>query len=364
VVPGPGRLVGYLASWKIGPDYQVSDVPAAMLSHLIYAFASITDTGDCVMASPKSDPANLAALRRVRQKTASLRTLISIGGAGTAKRFSPIAKNSVSRQRFARSCAQFVKANGFDGVDVDWEFPAGREEGGYFADLLTEIRSQLDGQTSLTGERPLLTIAGAAGPAHYLDLDLERIGGIVDWINLMTFAFHGTWSSITNFNAPLFATLADPSSTVQRIVYNTDAAVQAYLAAGVTPSKIVVGVPFFGYGWSGVPDVNHGLYQNSTGTAPGTQAPGVFEYRDLKDHYLARYARYFHDEAKVPWLFNAQTGVMISYDDPESLGIKAEYARDQGLGGNMIWELSTDDHEHSLVSSLDKRRHLPLSTTP
>jgi chitinase len=309
------------------------------------------------MANPKTDPQNFADLRQLRQRQPTLRASISIGGAGSSQRFSPVAGSADARQRFAQSCVGFVKANGFDGVDVDWEFPTGRDEGKAFTELLTELRRRLDDQSAPDGSRYALTAAMPAGPTHYLDLELDRVGTLVDWVNLMTYAFHGTWSTITNFDAPLFASTTDPSPTLQRIVYNTDAAVQAYLAAGMAPDKLVVGVPLYGYGWKGVPDVNHGLYQPPNGLPAGTVAPGVFTYRDLAANYVSTYPRYWHDEALVPWLFDPRTGVMITYDDPESLGRKADYVRDHSLGGTMIWELSTDDTSHSLVNALYARLH-------
>jgi chitinase len=357
--PGPGRLVGYLASWRLGQGYLLSDVPATTLSHLIYAFASVSDAGECVLANPKKDPANLADLRKLRQQQPRLQTLLSIGGSGSARQFSPMAGSADSRQRFAQSCVAAIKRYGFDGIDIDWEFPNGREEGKSLTALLAELRRQLDDAVGSDGSRHLLTVAAPAGPNHYFDLELDKLGTVVDWINLMTYAFHGTWSPITNFDAPLFASSTDPSPALQRIVYNTDAAVQTYVAAGVAPDKIVVGVPFYGYGWKGVPDVNHGLYQSPTGVAPGTLGPGVFTYRDLASNYVSSFARYWHDEAQVPWLFDAPSGIMISYDDPESLGLKADYVRQRGLGGVMIWELSDDDASHTLVTTL--RAHLSQS---
>lgn len=361
VVPGPGRLVGYLASWNVGSNYSISNLPIGMLTHLNYAFANVAEGGDVSVTNPKIDPVNLAALQRLRQTQPSLRVLISIGGSGSSSHFSPLAATSEGRQKFAQSCVQFLKKYGCDGVDLDWEYPTGSEERQAFTELLSELRRRLDEQAGPTGARYLLTFAAPAGPHHYVDLDLERVAQVVDWINLMTYAFHGTWSQITNFDAPLFASSTDPSSTLQRIVYNTDAAVQAYLAAGVPPAKLVVGVPFFGYGWKGVPNINNGLYQPADGSPPGTHAPGVFDYRDLKSNYLPTYLRFWHDEAQVPWLYNPQSGIMITYDDPESLGRKADYVRDHGLGGTMIWELTTDDASHSLVMALYTHLHAPTT---
>jgi len=351
------RMVGYLPSWAIGHDYAVGDVPAMNLTHLVYAFAKVTDTGECAMASPKVDPSAFAELRRLRTNSHGLQMSISIGGAGASDRFPNATNSPEARTRFASSCASFMKQHGFDGIDVDWEYPSDADQKVNFTALLVELRSQLDQLGQNDARHYILTIAAPAGPAHYVNLELDRLASSVDWINLMTYAFHGTWSQVTNFNAPLFASSTDPSSTIQRIIYNTDAAVQAYLGAGVPSDKIVVGVPFYGYGWKGVPDVNNGLYQQSAGLPDGTRVPGVFTYRDLKNRYVGTYTRFWHDEAQVPWLYDSTAGVMITYDDPTSVAVKANYVRSHGLGGVMIWELSTDDVEHSLVSAIFDRLH-------
>lgn len=349
--PSPRRLIGYFAGWSIDRNYHVADLPADKLSHVNYAFANVSSAGECVAMSARVDQINLPELRQLKRQHPTLRTSISINASGKTNYYPLAARTDESRQRFARSAIAFMKQNDFDGIDLDWEYPSA-DEASSFTALLAELRRQLDATGDGDGKRYLLTIAAPAGPNHYADLELGLIHQHVDWINLMTYAFHGTWSAITNFNAPLFSSSSDPSSIIQRLAYNTDAAVLAYLAAGVPAAKLVVGVPFYGSGWKGVPDTNHGLYQHATGIPAGTRSAGIFEYQDLQANYLGTYTRYWHDEAKVPWLYNPATGIMITYDDPESLGAKADYVRSQNLGGVMAWELSTDDRAHSLVNAL------------
>ena len=119
----------------------------------------------------------------------------------------------------------------------------------------------------------------------------------------------------------------------------------------------MLGVPFYGRGWSGVKNVNNGLYQPHGKTPPkGTWEAGIFDYKDLAANYLGKFKRHWHDEAKAPWLYDEKTGVMISYDDAESLRIKAEYANEHRLGGVMFWELSADDAKSTLLNALHKAR--------
>jgi chitinase len=376
--PAPKRLVGYFAEWGIYQrNYHVANIPAGKLTHVNYAFARIVN-GECALvdsyaAIDKAYPGDkwdtgtlrgsLHQLQLLKKKHPHLKTLIAVGGWTLSGGFSDVALTEASRGKFARSCVRFMKKYGFHGVDIDWEYPCGggletnktrKEDKQNYTLLLAALRHELDAQGKADKCHYLLTIAAPAGPATYANLELDRIHAHLDWLNLMAYDFHGGWSPLTNFNAPLFAAQDDPSKdeTVRKH-FNVHSAVQAYLKARVPPDKLVVGVPFYGRGWAGVPNVNNGLYQKPAKNLPrGTWEPGVFDYKDLAKNYVSKYGRHWHDEAKVPWLFDAKSGVMISYDDPESLRAKAAYVVSQKLGGIMFWELSGDDAQGSLVSAL------------
>ena len=372
----PLRIIGYFTSWGIASrGYRVAYIPGDMVTHINYAFGVISpQENKCVLGDPVADVqkfygANESVDREPDLKDAmhgafgqflklklvypQLKILISIGGWNGSARFSDVALTEETRSEFVDSCVAlyFRKYPGvFDGVDVDWEYPVsgglqpGRPEDKHnFTLLLAEFRRQLDLQGQADGKQYLLTIAAPAGPDTYANLELDQIHRVLNWINLMTYDFHGSWDATTNFNSPLYASSTDPSTNpVVRNQFNTDAAVQAYLAAGVPPQKLVIGVPFYGRGWEGVPDINHGLYQPATGAAPGNIEPGAFSYTDIKLHYLPTYQRYWQDEAMVPWIYNPSTGIMITYEDPQSVAIKAEYVNANHLSGMMFWELSND----------------------
>src|SRR5262249_6269856 len=160
-----------------------------------------------------------------------------------------------------------------------WEFPGPTDKPHYTA-LLKELRSQLDAQGVTDGTHYRLTAALPASLDHYAHVELGQIAQYLDWINLMAYDFYTASSAKTHFSAPLYASSADPEpDPKKRSSSNVDAAVRAYLSAGVPAGKIVLGVPFFGYGWEGVSNVNHGLYQATTGPAQGTwQKDGVFDF--------------------------------------------------------------------------------------
>jgi chitinase len=372
------RVVGYFAEWGVyGRKYHVSDIPADKLTHVNYAFAKI-DNGECAITDrnaaidraypgDKADDGTLRGsfnqLQKLKAKHAHLRTLISVGGWGGSAPFSDTALTEASRARFAKSAVAFITKYGFDGIDIDWEYPVGGgleknkarpEDKENFTLLLAELRKELDARGRADGKQYLLTIAAPAGPKTYASMELAKVARLTDWINLMTYDFHGNWSPLTNFNAALYPSKDDPSKdeTVRKHS-NVDATVKGYLDAGVPADKIVVGVPFYGRGWGGVKNVNDGLYQPHAPAAPrGTAGAGAWNYRDLVANQIGKTQRHWHEQAKVPWLYDEKTGVMISYDDPESLRLKAEYVKEEKLGGVMIWELSADDKDSSLLGAL------------
>ena len=174
----------------------------------------------------------------------------------------------------------------------------------------------------------------------------------------MAYDYHGSWESKTNHNAPLYAGANDVFS-FKPATLSVDNTVQIYLDSGVPSHKLILGVPFYGRGWGGVPNINNGLFQNGPNTPAGTWEAGIFDYKDLVANYLSAgsgYTRYWDDTAKVPWLYNPSTGTMISYDDAESLGHKVDYAMSKNLAGVMFWELSSDTAgQESLLGTIYQR---------
>jgi len=301
------RIVGYYTSWSIYQrDFQVADIPAAKLTHVNYAFANLdAETGACKLGDIWSDDANFRYLGNLKQAYPHLKVLISVGGWTWSGGFSDAALTDASRRHLVESCIDRF----------------------------------------LLGRYYLLTIAAPAGAETYGNIELAAISRHLDWLNLMAYDFHGSWDKVTGFLAPLYASTADPAGDDPDPGLNVHAAVRAYLAAGVPADKLVLGVPFYGRGWAGVPDVDQGLYQPVTHLPRGTWEQGAFDYKDLARNYVDvnGYTRYWHDEAKTPWLYNPETQVFITYDDPESLALKAAYVDEWNLGGVVFWELSADD---------------------
>ena len=359
VVQTRPRVIAYYfgGSARRKPPYRIADMPADRLTHVNYAFADVAaDTGEISPGKHTADAeAHFDELLVLKERHPHLETLISVGGWTWSGNFSEAARTDESRQHFARSCAAFAVRYGFDGVDIDWEYPAsnGMHKGHArdrrnFTLLLAELRRQLDAQGQEDGRRYLLTIAAPAGRAKIAVLEVDQIHRYLDCINVMTYDFAGGWSPVTAFNAPLQST-ADPLQPRDDYTRHAhaDAAIQALLDGGAPAEKLVLGVPFYGRGWKGVSPENDGLFQPHEGSADLS-----LRYRDLMAADLHGMERFWQPEAGVPWLYDADRRIMVSYDDPQSMRLKGAFAHQRGLGGVMFWEVSGDDAEHSLLGAL------------
>ena len=348
----PKLVVAYFANWGDAPEHKVANIPVDLVTHLNYAFGKI-EAGQLSL----TDHPQFAELKQLKQKYPHLKTLISMGGWGGSGQFSDIALSDESRAKFAKSCATFVNKYAFDGIDIDWEYPGGggaepgkgrAEDAENFVTLIRTVRAALDAQGKADGAKYLLTIAAPAGPQNFPKIRASDVHASLDWINVMTYDYTGTWSPITSLNSPVF-----PPSTDERANLSASTTMRMYLDAGVPPEKLVLGVPFYGHAFSGVPDVEHGLFQTHDKKTIRPPVDGEWTYRTIVATSLNKMQRYWNDTAKVPWLFDAKAGVMISYDDPESIRVKAQYARDQNFAGVMIWEISQDDDQHALLKALN-----------
>jgi chitinase len=365
-------IVAYFAAWSIySRSYFIADIPGDKITHINYAFANIGSDGNLALGDSWADVekafpgdtwdqplrGNFNQLLKLKQKYPHLQTLISIGGWTWSGKFSDVAVSAASRATFAQSCVEFAKNYGFDGVDLDWEYPvsgglAGNinrpEDKQNYVLLLKEIRQQLDVAGAQVGKRYLLTVATGAGTERINDMDLPGMAAYLDFINVMTYDFHGGWEAKTGHNAPLYKndaeTATDVSPSFIKSRYNCHAAIQSYIAAGVARSKLIMGLGLYGRGWQGVTSTaQNGFSQPASSQLPmGTWENGIYDYDHLIKSFLPKYTRYWDDASKVPFLFNPSTGIWISYDDLQSISLKNDYIKREQLGGAMFWELSGD----------------------
>jgi len=390
------NIIGYFVSWGIyARNYHVMNIPADKVNIINYAFANINpSTGTVVLGDPYADidkaypgdcwdegcmRGNFHQLQLLKEDNPHLRTMISVGGWTWSTYFSDIAISEETREIFAQSCLDFILTYGFDGVDLDWEYPV---EGGLETNqqdstdkenltaLLQRLRELLDAQEQIDNKQYYLSIASSANPNYMDNLEVEEIMNSLDWINVMSYDFHGPWSGdgdpSTNFNSPLYMTEGGDVPEPYHTNFNLHASVQNYIDRGVPREKINAGLAFYGRAFGGVQNINNGLFAPyAEPSSIGTWEDGVFDYWDLENDYINQngYLRYWQEEAQVPWLYNPSTQIMISYDDVQSIGIKADYIVQENLGGAMFWEFSGDKNA-TLLEELYQTFANPNSINP
>lgn len=415
-------LMGYFPAWGIyGRDYRVRNMETAgiagALTHVNYAFANVRnnrcevgvnqpsneDTGEggdayadyskIFQASESVDGVadtwnqplrgNWNQFKKLKAKYPKLKVLMSLGGWTWSRGFSDAALPA-NRAAFVKSCVDaFIKGNipsydnaggdgaalgVFDGIDIDWEHPNAcgidcshkrEQDRENFTALLAEFRKQLD------AVRPglLLTVAVGAGVDVIAKVDPDKYSKHVDFINLMSYDFHGAWEASTGFQSALYAGSNTPYSG-DATKYDSDSAIRALLDKGVPANKINLGIGFYGRGWTDVPNVGNGLYQatkpverlSSTGKqmkfggtpAKGTYEWGIEDYKVLKN--LTGYASHVDPVSRAHWIFNGST--FWSFDTPVQIKEKMDYVKQKGLRGAFAWDLTGDDESGTLMKAM------------
>ena len=393
------RQVGYFIQWGIyGRAFFVKNLDtsgaAHRLTHINYAFGDVAPNpaGEvvCRSADPWADydrPASAAEsvdgvedtwaqplrgnfyqLAKLKAKHPQLKVLMSLGGWTLSKHFSDAALTEQSRRTLVASCVDmFVKGNlpnlpgaaagVFDGFDLDWEWPGSEGNGGNvirpedkanFTLLLAEFRHQLDAYGRQTGRSYELSAFLPAAPAKIAaGFEGNKIFRYLDYGTVQGYDFHGTWETTTNHQSAIRVPAGEPVPGD----FSIDGAVQAWRTAGAPASKLVLGIPYYSQGWTGVTGGGKGLFQPAAGPAPGTWAAGTEDYKVLAP--LARGGAFkVHRDlvAGHAWLFDGTT--FWTYDDPLVVLQKTLYIRSHGLGGAMVWELSGDDANATLTRTI------------
>ncbi|MGE9293661.1 MAG: glycosyl hydrolase family 18 protein, partial [Puniceicoccales bacterium] len=365
------RVVAYFPSWGIyQKGYNVADLPADKLTHIIHAFARISNAGEIEIIDTWADleiltgddtwdtpiRGNFGAYRQLKEQYPHLRVLIAVGGWFDSGKFSDVAATAAAREKFAQSVRSFVVNYGFDGVDLDWEYPVVATDvnsnvrpadGENYALLAAAIRAEFDAQSAVDGKTYEISAATPAGYDKYEKINLAALGEQLDWYNVMTYDYHGRWAATqTGHNAALFQSAGDPNAR-----YNVNDTITGYLAAGVPANKLVLGVPAYGYGWQGV--TNEAAFSSASGVGPGTLSvePGFYDYRTVADLVAANPANEKWDEAaQASYYYDGN--IWIGYDSPRALRRKLDYVAEKNLGGVMFWEASTDVRSNGAANQL------------
>ncbi|MFJ9901711.1 glycosyl hydrolase family 18 protein [Streptomyces sp. NPDC101152] len=361
--------LGYFTEWGIyGRNYNVKNLvtsgSAAKITHINYAFGNVTN-GQCAIGDSYADydkaftadqsvsgvadtwdqplRGNFNQLRELKAKYPNLKVLWSFGGWTWSGGFAQAAANPSA---FADSCYNLVNdprwADVFDGIDIDWEYPnacglsCDTSGAAAFKNVLAALRAKFGTSKLVTAA---VTADGSAG-GKIEAADYAGAANSVNWFNVMTYDFFGAWDAQgpTAPHSPLTS-----YSGIPKAGFTTADAIAKYKAIGVPASKLLIGIGFYGRGWTGVTQDAPG--GTATGAAAGTYEQGIEDYKVLKTScpVTGTVAGTAYAHCGSNWW---------SYDTPSTIAGKMNWARSQGLGGAFFWEFSGDTSNGELVSAI------------
>ncbi|KAF4630984.1 hypothetical protein G7Y89_g7156 [Cudoniella acicularis] len=340
------KNAAYFVNWAIyGRNFQPQQLPASELTHVLYAFANLQADGTVYLSDTYADLQKhystdswndvgnnvygcIKQLYILKKHNRQMKVLLSIGGWTYSTNFAAAASTATTRAQFANTSVTFVKDLGLDGIDIDWEYPASATDAANFVLLLAAVRSALNAYSAQYAPSStfLITIASPAGPEHYSVLQQAAMDPYLDAWHLMAYDYAGSWSNFSGHDANIYPSASNPNSTP----YSTQRAITDYIAAGVTASKIVMGIPIYGRSF----ESTAGIGQPFNGIGSGSWENGVWDYKALP-------------KAGAVETFDP------TYDNVAAASMKASYVQNHGLGGAMFWESSADKNgSQSLIATV------------
>ncbi len=302
-------VVGYYPSW-LREKLPVELIKFKNLTHIIHAFAWPNADGSISSYDDFCYPKLIQLSHE-----AELKILVALGGWGQSDGFSPMAANPITCANFIKNITNFCLNYGYDGVDIDWEFPANVTDRNNLTLLVYELRQAFNNKAP----NLLITMAVPAGSWNGQWFDYSTLKNYVDWFGCMTYDFHGDWSDHAGHNSPLYAPPQDQCGSVH------DGIQYVNVTRKVPKDKILLGIPFYGRGFNAT-----ALYAPHTGSSEHI-------YSEILPLIGNGWVYHWDDVSKVPYLVNSTLTKLISYDDTISIRLKCEYAKEKNLAGVMIW---------------------------
>lgn len=334
-----------IAYYSGGPEKAVQ-LPAEKLTHIIFSFGHLK--GNQFDIGSKRDSTTIQNLVLLKKRNPSLKIILSLGGWGGCETCSDVFSTTTGRKEFAQSVAKVNQYFKTDGIDLDWEYPAIEGYPGHaykpedkknFTELIKELRNTL-------GKNNEISFA-AGGFKKFIDeaVEWKEIIPLIDRVNVMTYDLVSGFSTKTGHHTPLYSTTGQAEST--------DRSIENLIQSGIPASKLVLGAAFYGRMWEEVPNVNNGLYQSG-------KFKDFIDFKDFEKRFGegSGFTHFWDEQAKAPYLYNAEKKLYVTYDNKKSMALKTKYAIDHKLDGIMFWELSCDTDKDGLLDEIVKTKKL------
>lgn len=346
------KIVCYFTNWaqyRVGDGkFLPEDIDTELCTHIIFAFGwmkkhkvSAFDASDDTKNGKKGLYERTIDLKK---RNRNLKVLLAVGGwsFGT-QRFKEMASNSYNRRLFIFSALNFLRRRNFDGLDLDWEFPRGGDDKKNFVELLRELREAFEAEAKEKKLPRLLLTAAVSAGAEIIKTgyDVPAVAAYLDFLNVMSYDFHGKWESMTGHNSPLYAQANESTWRKQLCV---DFGVKMWERLGAPKDKIVVGTATYGRTFTLANPSKNGMNAPSSGGGEAgqlTKEAGFLAYYEVCD-MLKNGAQYvWDDEQLVPYAFLGNQ--WVGFDDERSIRTKMQWIKTNGYAGAMVWTVDMDD---------------------
>ncbi|XP_064081441.1 probable chitinase 10 [Macrobrachium nipponense] len=347
------KVICYYTSWSFkrpgAGRFEPESIDPFLCTHIIYAFAGMEDyrlaPGEPDDIGDGFKEGLYTRIVKLKEKNPTLKVMLALGGwAFGSKPFQELVANPFRMNGFVYDSLEFLRKHEFDGLDIDWEYPRGPDDKANYVNFLRELRLAFEGEAKSTGHSRLLL--SAAVPASFEALaagyDVPEISKYLDYINIMSYDFHGQWENQVGHNSPLLP-LETASSYQKKLT--VDFSVREWKKQGAPAQKIMVGMPTYGRSFT-LADTSKfdiGAPASEGGTAGRyTQETGFLAYYEVCEFlYEDNTTLVWDNEQQVPFAYMGDQ--WVGFDDERSLGVKGDWLKTEGFGGVMIWSVDMDD---------------------